>query len=231
MARKRIFDVIQGRAAENAISQRLNDLAAFHERSHFDSIHGTAIVFGNDGVLRHIYEPTSQVTGVRRLERRVGETLTRSVRRDEVLQNGEAFPEIGSDRCLNDFAGRFRHQSAHARKLTNLLRATAGAGIRHHENRIEARHRDLPTRIIGHFFRTQVAQHLIGDAIRHLSPDVDHFVVTFPVGDQAILVLLLNLANVIMGFLEQLLLARRNHHIFDGNGNSRLRGMPIAHIF
>ena len=32
----------------------------------------------------------------------------------------EAFAEIGDNRCFDDFARRFRHQTAHTGKLTNL---------------------------------------------------------------------------------------------------------------
>ena len=40
----------------------------------------------DDGVLRDVDETAREVTGVRRLERGVGEALTRAVRRDEVLR-------------------------------------------------------------------------------------------------------------------------------------------------
>ena len=41
----------------------------------------------DDGVLRDVDETTREVTGVRRLERGVGEALTGAVRRDEVLEH------------------------------------------------------------------------------------------------------------------------------------------------
>ena len=40
----------------------------------------------DDDVLRDVDETAREVAGVRRLERRVGETLTGAVRRDEVLR-------------------------------------------------------------------------------------------------------------------------------------------------
>ena len=52
-----------------------------------DAVERAAVELGDDGVLRDVDETTREVTGVRRLERGVGETLTRAVRRDEVLEH------------------------------------------------------------------------------------------------------------------------------------------------
>ena len=52
-----------------------------------DAVERSAVELGDDGVLRHVDETTREVTGVRRLERGVRETLTRAVRRDEVLEH------------------------------------------------------------------------------------------------------------------------------------------------
>ena len=51
-----------------------------------DAVERPAVELGDDGVLRDVDETTREVTGVRGLERGVGETLTRAVRRDEVLR-------------------------------------------------------------------------------------------------------------------------------------------------
>jgi hypothetical protein len=45
-----------------------------------------AILFGNDGILRHVDETAGQVTGVGRLQRRIGQTLTGTVGGVEVLK-------------------------------------------------------------------------------------------------------------------------------------------------
>ena len=49
-------------------------------------------------------EAARQVARVRGLERRVGQTLAGAVRRDEVLQNVQAFAEVRRDRRLDDLA-------------------------------------------------------------------------------------------------------------------------------
>ena len=82
---------------------------------------------------------------------------------------------------------------------------------------------DFAALLIGYFLGAEVAQHFVGDPVGDLGPDIDDFVVTLAVGDQTVFILLFDFADVVVGFFEQLFLARRNHHVFDGNRNSRLR--------
>ena len=83
---ERIADVFERDAAEHAIAEAFDDLAAFDQRRHLDSVQRAAIVLADDRVLRHVDQAAGQVAGVRRLERGVGEALARAVGRDEVLQ-------------------------------------------------------------------------------------------------------------------------------------------------
>ena len=96
-----------------------------------------AIGLGDHEVLRDVDETARQVTRVRRLQRRVGQTLAGAVRRDEVLQDVQAFAEVRRDRRLDDRAVRLGHQAAHAGELADLRRAAARAGVGHHEDRVE----------------------------------------------------------------------------------------------
>ena len=107
-------------AAEHAVAQRLDDLAALDQRAGVHAVLGAAVVLGDDEVLRHVDQAARQVAGVRGLQRRVGQTLAGAVRRDEVLQNVEAFAEVRRDRRLDDRAVRLGHQAAHARQLADL---------------------------------------------------------------------------------------------------------------
>src|SRR5690606_3557324 len=112
---------IDGRdAAEHALAQRLDDVAALDERRHHDAVLRAAVLLGHDEVLRDVDEAAGEVTRVRGLERRIGETLTRAVRRDEVLQDVQTLAEVRGDRRLDDRAVRLRHQAAHAGELTDL---------------------------------------------------------------------------------------------------------------
>ena len=74
-------------AAEDAVAERLDDLAGVLELGDADAVERPAVELGDDGVLRDVDETAREVTGVRRLERGVREALTSAVRRDEVLEN------------------------------------------------------------------------------------------------------------------------------------------------
>ena len=122
----RVDDVLERHAAEDAVAELLDDLAALDERRHLDALHGAAVELGDDGVLRHVDETARQVTGVRRLERGVGETLAGAVGRDEVLEDRQTLAEVRGDRGLDDLARRLGHEAAHAGQLPDLLRASRG---------------------------------------------------------------------------------------------------------
>ena len=82
-------------AADDAVAQRLDDLAALDDGPRLDAVERAAVAIGDDHVLRHVDETARQVARVGGLERRVGETLARAVRRDEVLEHREPFAEVG----------------------------------------------------------------------------------------------------------------------------------------
>ncbi len=115
LAGERVGDALERRAADDAVAQRLDDLALFDDGARFDAVHGAAIRLVDDHVLRDVDEAAREVARVGGLERRIGQTLARAVGRDEVLQHREAFTEVRRDRGLDDFARRLGHQAAHTR--------------------------------------------------------------------------------------------------------------------
>jgi hypothetical protein len=117
--------------------KRLDDFTAFDQRLHGEAALGAAVVLDHHQILGHVHQAARQVTGVRRLQRRICQTLTRAVGRDEVLQNVEAFAEVGGDRRLDDRAVRLGHQAAHAGQLANLGSRTPRAGVGHHVDGVE----------------------------------------------------------------------------------------------
>ena len=158
-----------------------DDFARFDDRLHDDAFRGAAIVFGDDHVLRHVDQAASQVAGIGRLERGIGQTFTRAVRRDEVLQHVEAFAEVGRDGGFDDFARGLGHQTAHTGELADLLFGSARAGIGHDVNRIEV--------AAGAVVLFHGAEHFIGNLFGNARPDFDDLVVAFAVGDGAVLIL------------------------------------------
>ena len=66
---------------------------------HGEALVGAAIDCVDDAVLRDVDETARQVAGVRGLQRRVREALAGAVGGVEVLENGQAFLEVGDDRA------------------------------------------------------------------------------------------------------------------------------------
>src|ERR1700674_717049 len=83
-----VLELFERHAAHKAIAQCLDDFAAFDDTRDVDAVHGAAVVFADDYVLGHVDEPTREVAGVGGLERRIGQTFSRAVGRDEILQHG-----------------------------------------------------------------------------------------------------------------------------------------------
>ena len=90
----RMQDVERRRATENTIFERGYRFATFNHGSNGQTVDGTAIFLDNDGVLRHIDKTTCQITGVSCLQSRIGQTLTGTMGRVEVLEHGQAFLEV-----------------------------------------------------------------------------------------------------------------------------------------
>src|SRR3989304_5035322 len=99
-----VQDLFEDDPSQYSLSDGLDDLSALYERGHVDAVERAAVVFRDDGVLRDIDEPPGEITGGRGLKRGVGKTLPGSVSRYEVLEHGEAFPEVRGNGRLDDLA-------------------------------------------------------------------------------------------------------------------------------
>ena len=222
---RRIAHVFSRGAAEDTALQRGHDLAGIDDSAHLDATRGAAVLIGDDAVLRHVDQAAGQITGICGLERRVGEAFARAVRRVEVLEHREPFLEVGDDRAFDDLAGGLSHQSAHAGKLTHLRRRTAGAGMRHHENRIDLRLGALLRRRLG---GGDFLHHCFGDFLGALGPGVDDLVVLLALGDQTVIVLLLELFDRFARFLNDRTLGAGHHHVVLAERDAGLEGVMEA---
>src|SRR5207253_9521877 len=59
-----VLDLLQRDAADNAVAQRLDDLARLHDGADVDAIHGAAIFLADDDILGHVHQAPGEVTGV-----------------------------------------------------------------------------------------------------------------------------------------------------------------------
>ncbi len=184
LVRLRVADVVDRDAAEDALVERLDDVLVVLERLHAHAAERAAVVHRDRHVLRHVDEAAREVARVGRLERRVGEALAGTVRRDEVLDDVQAVLEVGLDRVLDDLvrrAGdrllRLGHEAAHAAELADLLARATRARVGHHVDGVEA--------------RLVLLEGLVED-VRDLvvgrRPDVDDLVVALGLGDEAVVV-------------------------------------------
>ena len=222
----RVGDVVERRAAEDALRERDLDLVALDDRLHLDAVDRVAVLHRDDDVLRNVHELTREVAGVGRLQSGIGQTLAGAVGRNEVLENRKPFAEGSRDRAFDDVAGRVGHEAAHTGELTDLeLRATS-LGIDHHEHRVQLGRFRVLRRHVAVDRLVQILAHLL----RGGGPDIDHLVVAFAVGDHALLELSLNLVGVLTGLGDHLVLVRRTDHVLETHGRAGDRHVVVAEV-
>ena len=206
-----IIDVFGGITADDALTDLHHFFLALVNRLNGDAGARAAILVANNHVLRCIDQLTGHVPGVGSLERSIGKTLTGAVRRDEVLQNGQTLAEARKNRLFDNLTARLGHQTTQTGQLTDLCLVTSGARIHHQANRVV-----LLLALVG----VQRLEHHRTDLIGTMGPDIDHLVVAFLVGDDALLVLLLDLTDLVKRLLDLLLLLSRNDHVVDTDRNT-----------
>ena len=164
-----------------------------------------AVFLADDDVLRYVYQTAGKVTGVRRTERRIGQTLAGAVGRGEVIQHGQAFAVVRLDRQFDRTSGRIGDEPAHAGELSHLAVITAGAGLGHHGEGVEFLHALL------HGFA-----HFVG----RLGPDLDDFLISFRVGDEAAAEEILDSFYFGVFLRDDLVLIFRHGDVIDADGNA-----------
>src|SRR5690606_5833132 len=226
----RLDQVAGNHTTEYTLAQRLNHVTAFDQRRHQQAFFGATIRIGNHQILGHVDQSTGQVTGVRRLQCGIRQTLTCTVGRDEVLQYVQALTEVRGNRRLDDRAVRLGHQAAHTGKLTNLRRRTPRTGVGHHPDGVErALLLVFAITILDHF-GLQVFHHRLGDLVIGTRPDIDDLVVTLATGHQTGSKLLLDLAHFVFRLGDDFHLGGRNHHVLDAHGRARVGGFTETEV-
>ena len=194
----------------NRLGQADLNLLAAVDDTLGDPLGGAAIVRGDDDVLCHVGQFSGKVSGVGRLQCRVGQSFSSTVGGAEVLQHAQAFAEIRLDGRLDDLARRLRHQSPHPGQLANLLDATPGTGVGHQEDRVDVAGEAL--------IAFQLLHHFGGDLFAGVGPGVEHLVVAFTFGDDAALVELVDSQHGALGRADDLRFVGRRDQVVGGEG-------------
>ena len=212
-----VADIFGGESAVKTLLKALDVLDLGDEDSVFSVVVGIgglpAVVLADDNVLRNVDESSGKVSGVRGTERRIGKSLSRASGGDEVFEDVESFTEVRLDRDFDGLLRSVGHQSAHTGELSDLVDASARAGIRHHLDGVVL---------------VEVFAQRRGDVLRRLVPGRNGHSVALLVGDKTALELLDDLVDLLLGFGYDLLLLGRNGHIRDGNGDGASGGEAVA---
>src|ERR1700691_3738739 len=220
-----VAHILRRSSAENTARQRRNYLPGVDDSADLDTTRGAAILEGDDAILRHVDQTPGQIPRIRRFQRGVGQPFARAVRRVEILEHGEPFLEVRDDRAFDNLTGRLRHQTTHTGELPHLRRRTAGARMCHHVDRVDLSFGALLCRRLrGRNF----LHHRFRDLLGALRPGIDDLVVLFTLGDQAVVVLLLEVLNLLARLLNDFFLGVRHHHVVLAERNAGLEGVVEA---
>ena len=213
LLRHRIRDGFATDAANDTSRKIDHFFVAFVNRFHRDAVPRAAIHLVDDHVLGRVDELAGEVTGIRRLQRGIGQTLAGAVRGNEILKNAQALAEVRGDGPFDDFARGLRHQTAHTGELLHLLAIASRAGVHHQEDRVQ---------FLAALVVFESAEHDVRDFVTGVGPDVDDLVVTLAIRDDALAILLLDGLDRLVSVLQLGLFFLRNDHVGNSDGNSRL---------
>ena len=169
----RIHDILGDVSAGETLLQALDGLLAVGKGLDLHvgdlSLSFTAVCLTDDQILGYVYQTSGQITRVGGTQSRIGQTLTGSMGRDEVLQYVQTFTEVGLNGKLDGVTGSIGHKASHSSQLLDLLIRTSGSGVSHHE--------DVVVLI-------QASQQIVGQLIVRLLPGIDHLFITLLLGDK-----------------------------------------------
>src|SRR3954470_5420390 len=181
-----------------APDQHLVRVAGRHPQRGLDVLVRTAVLDPDDHVLRDVDQAPGEVARVGRAQGGVGQALAGTVRRGEVLEHVQALHEVRLHGPLDDLALRVRHEASHARQLADLLEGPAGPGVGHHVDRVEL---------------VEVRDHGVGNLVGRRVPLVGDRLVALLLGDQTLVVLVLELLHPLLVLGEDLGLGGRDDDV------------------
>ena len=201
-----------------APDEHLVGLTAGLEQRRLEVLLGAAVLLADDHVLRDVDQAAREVAGVGGAQRGVGQALAGAVRRGEVLDDVEPLHEVRLHGALDDLALRVGHQAAHAGQLADLLERAAGARAGHHVDGVQL--------VVG----LDVLDHRLRDLLGRGVPLVRDRQVALLLGDQALLVLILDGLHLRLVAPEDLLLGGRHDDVVLGDRDAGLRREAEAEV-
>src|SRR5690606_31008280 len=172
-----VSDVVAGRGENLALAvdhvsgqrageHRVLDVRVAHELAlrvrsgdrELQTLRRAAVLLADDDVLRDVHQTTGQVTRVGGTQSGVGQTLTGTVRRDEVLRHRQTLAVRGDDRTRDDLTLGVVHQTTHTGDVPDLQPVTTSA----------RRHHAVDGVVLG-----EVLAHRGLDLVGRLGPDLD----------------------------------------------------------
>ena len=196
--------------AEDAFVERRYNLVAVFKGGANQSAQCSAIFLVDNHVVRHVNQTAGEVSGIGRFHGRVGKTLTRTVRRNEVFQHRHTLFEVREDGVFDNLLSfgtcllRLSHQSTHTRELLNLVFRTTGTRVEHHEHGVKA------LVGLGHLFHQHITQVVV-----YVCPRVDYLVIAFGIGNETHVVVLGNLAYFLVTAFNNLFFLFRNDDVVE----------------
>ncbi len=183
-------------------------------------------MLAHDDGLRDVAELAGEVPRVGGLERGIREALPGAVGGREVLENIEALAEVRADGRLDDLAAGLGHQAPHARELLHLGDVASGARVAHEVDGVEELGAlallDVRLGPVGVPAVTlERVDEDLGELLVAVTPDVEQLVVALALGDDAVLVVLLDAVDALLGGVEQVLLLRRDAEVGDAERETR----------
>ena len=133
------------------------------------------------------------------------------MRGDEILEHRQSFAEVRRNWLLDDRTIRLGHQTAHPRKLLDLLAISSRTRVNHQIHRIK---------LFASLIVLKGTEHDVCDFFPCVGPNIDHFVVTLAVCDNTATVLLFHRNHLLVSLLELDVLLLRDNHVLDSDGNA-----------
>ena len=221
-----IINVVNTHTTQDTIVQRLVHGVAVLDLGSGQTTERTAVVLGDDHVVADVHQTAGQVTCVGGLQGGIGQTLTCTVRTDEVLEHRHTLLEVGKNRVLDERVTvggtgflRLGHKTTDTRQLLDLSLRTTGTRFHHHVHSVEA------LVGLGHLFHEDVGQVFVD-----LTPYADDAVVAVVVGDLTHVVHLGDVLHLGVTLSNHLVFLGRDDDIVERKAQAAFEGHGVTQV-